>query len=65
MNVRSLGYVWIESTDPGQWLEYATEVVGVAVAEPRDGAVLYLRMDERPFRLAIVKGATDSLQLCG
>ncbi|MCY4427260.1 MAG: VOC family protein [Halieaceae bacterium] len=65
MNVRSLGYVWIESTDPGKWLEYATEVLGMAVAEPRGGAVLYLRMDERPFRLAIVKGATDSLQLCG
>lgn len=66
MNVRSLGYVWIESTDPQQWLEYGTQVLGLMVAPgmPDDG-VLYLKMDERPFRFAVVKSDTDRLRLCG
>ena len=67
MNVRSLGYVWIESTDLRQWLDFGTEVLGLMVAPgmPRDENSLYLKMDERPFRLAVVKGESDGLQLCG
>jgi len=66
MNVRSLGYVLIESTNPQQWLEFGTAVLGlmVAPAMPDDGAV-YFKMDERPFRLAIVPGGADRLLLCG
>ncbi len=67
MNVRSLGYAWIESTDPQQWLEYGTEVLGVMVAPgmPLDENLLYLKMDERPFRFAIEKGEQDCLRLLG
>ena len=66
MNVRSLGYVLIESTDPAKWLEYGTEVLGLMVAPgmPEDGNV-YLKMDARPFRFAIVPGDADRLSLCG
>jgi 3,4-dihydroxy-9,10-secoandrosta-1,3,5(10)-triene-9,17-dione 4,5-dioxygenase len=66
MNIRSLGYAVIESTDPQKWLEFGTEVLGlmVAPAMPDDG-VIYFKMDERPFRLAIVPGDSDRLQLCG
>lgn len=66
MNVRSLGYVWIESTDPQQWLDYGTQVLGLMVAPgmPDDG-VVYLKMDERPFRFAIVKAEADRLGWCG
>ena len=66
MNVRSLGYVWIESTDLSKWLEYGTEVLGMMVAPgmPEDGN-LYLKMDERPFRFAITPGDQDRLILCG
>jgi 3,4-dihydroxy-9,10-secoandrosta-1,3,5(10)-triene-9,17-dione 4,5-dioxygenase len=66
MNVRSLGYVLIESTEPQKWLDFGTEVLGlmVAPAMPDDGAV-YFKMDERPFRLAIVPGDSDRLRLCG
>jgi 3,4-dihydroxy-9,10-secoandrosta-1,3,5(10)-triene-9,17-dione 4,5-dioxygenase len=66
MNVRSLGYAWIESTDPEKWLEFGTQVLGLMVAPgmPDDG-VLYLKMDERPFRFAIVKSDVDRLALCG
>lgn len=66
MDVRSLGYVVIESTDPQQWLKFGTEVVGMMVAPsmPDDGNV-YLKMDARPFRYAIVPGKSDRLMLCG
>lgn len=29
MDIRSLGYVFIEATDPQKWLEFGTEVVGL------------------------------------
>ena len=66
MNVRSLGYVLIESAQPRQWLEYGTEVLGLMQAPgmPEDGNV-YLKMDARPFRFAICPGATERLALCG
>lgn len=66
MDVRSLGYVVIESTDPQQWLTYGTEVLGLMAAPgmPDDGNV-YLKMDERPFRFAIEKAETDKLAICG
>jgi 3,4-dihydroxy-9,10-secoandrosta-1,3,5(10)-triene-9,17-dione 4,5-dioxygenase len=66
MNIRSLGYVRIESTDPAGWCQFGTEVLGMMVAPgmPDDGNV-YLKMDARPFRFAIVPGEVDRLQLCG
>ena len=66
MNVRSLGYVLIESAQPRQWLEYGTEVLGLMQSPgmPEDGNV-YLKMDARPFRFAICPGATERLALCG
>lgn len=66
MDVRSLGYVVIESTDPEKWREFGTEVVGLMEAPgmPDDGSI-YLKMDARPFRFAITKGESDRLVLCG
>jgi 3,4-dihydroxy-9,10-secoandrosta-1,3,5(10)-triene-9,17-dione 4,5-dioxygenase len=64
MNVRSLGYVRIESTDPAQWASFGTDVLGMMCREGADGTV-YLKMDARPFRFAIVPGQADRLQLCG
>jgi 3,4-dihydroxy-9,10-secoandrosta-1,3,5(10)-triene-9,17-dione 4,5-dioxygenase len=66
MNVRSMGYARIESTDPLKWLEYGTQVLGMMVAPgmPDDGNV-YLKMDERPYRFAIYPGDRDRLDACG
>jgi 3,4-dihydroxy-9,10-secoandrosta-1,3,5(10)-triene-9,17-dione 4,5-dioxygenase len=66
MDVRSLGYVVIESTDPQKWLEFGRDILGLMVAPgmPDDGSV-YLKVDERPFRFAIVKSDRDRLQYCG
>jgi hypothetical protein len=32
MDIRSLGYLWIESTDPANWLSFGTEVLGMMKA---------------------------------
>lgn len=66
MNIRSLGYVFIESTDPQKWVEYGTEVLGMMdVTGLCDNDLTYLKIDERPFRFAIVPGEQDRLQLLG
>jgi 3,4-dihydroxy-9,10-secoandrosta-1,3,5(10)-triene-9,17-dione 4,5-dioxygenase len=56
----------IESSNPQQWLDYGTQVLGLMVAPgmPDDGNV-YLKMDARPFRFAITPGDTDRLLLLG
>lgn len=66
MNVRSLGYVCIESTDLEAWRVFATEVVGMMPAPGMpDDENLYLKTDERPFRFMIVPGEQDRLRCCG
>ncbi len=66
MNIRSLGYVCIETTDVGKWRSFGTEIVGMMVSPgmPEDGN-LYLKMDERPFRFMITPGEQDRLVCCG
>ncbi|MFM7786545.1 MAG: VOC family protein [Gammaproteobacteria bacterium] len=66
MNVKSLGYLRIESTEPANWREYGTAVLGMMVAPtmPEDGNV-YLKMDERPYRFAILPGSRDRLLCAG
>ena len=46
MDVRSLGYVVIESADPTKWLEYGRDILGLMPAPnmPDDGNV-YLKLD--------------------
>ncbi|CAH0992341.1 Iron-dependent extradiol dioxygenase [Sinobacterium norvegicum] len=62
MDIRSLGYVEIESTDLTKWRKFGTEVLGLMVANnmPDDGN-LYLRMDECPYRFRIVSSDKDRL----
>ena len=66
MNVKSLGYLRIASTDIARWREYGTSILGMMLAPtmPDDGN-LYLKMDERPFRFAIIPGAADRLLCAG
>jgi 3,4-dihydroxy-9,10-secoandrosta-1,3,5(10)-triene-9,17-dione 4,5-dioxygenase len=56
--ISSLGYLRIESTDPEQWREFGTKVLGMA--EGRGDGVL-LRMDDFPARLIITGGERDRL----
>jgi 3,4-dihydroxy-9,10-secoandrosta-1,3,5(10)-triene-9,17-dione 4,5-dioxygenase len=60
-----LGYLVVEATDLDAWRDFGTQVLGMAVAPGSNGEALYLKMDERPFRLAIVAGGEDALSAVG
>ena len=63
--ISSLGYLRIESADPGAWREFALKILGMTEGRgPEEGAV-YLRMDEFPARLVIVPGSSESLLASG
>lgn len=55
MEIRSLAYLVAQSDDLAEWREYAERVLGMMTREaPGEG--LYLKMDERPYRMLIVPG---------
>ena len=55
IDIRGLSYFVAESADPVQWQRYAQDVLGMMVSEAPAGGV-YVKMDERPFRMLIVPG---------
>jgi len=60
----ALGYVVVGSTEPERWRRFAEDVLGVMVADGERG-VLYLKMDERPFRILVQPSPRDGLIACG
>jgi 3,4-dihydroxy-9,10-secoandrosta-1,3,5(10)-triene-9,17-dione 4,5-dioxygenase len=68
--ISSLGYLRIESADPGAWREFGLKILGMTEGSapkgggPEEGAV-YLRMDDYPARLVIVPGSADRLLASG
>lgn len=66
MQVKSLGYVVVSSTDLAKWDHYGTQVLGMMQSTSMNSAdTLYLKMDQRAFRYAIVKGEFDGLLMAG
>ena len=55
--IESLAYIVAQSADPARWQKFGEQVMGMASAPAGDG--LHLKMDEREFRIAVVKGAED------
>lgn len=64
MYIRELGYVLVGSSDLGQWRQFATEVLGLMVAETADGN-LHLKMDGRQFRFLVMPKDMDGLIASG
>jgi 3,4-dihydroxy-9,10-secoandrosta-1,3,5(10)-triene-9,17-dione 4,5-dioxygenase len=56
--VEALAYVVVESTDVSRWKSYAEQVLGMQTAPAPDGG-LHVKMDEREFRILVVKGGAD------
>ncbi|MCH4875703.1 VOC family protein [Pseudomonas sp. TMW22091] len=56
IDIRGLSYFVAESTDPVQWQRYAQDVLGMMVSEAPAGG-MYVKMDERPFRMLVVPGS--------
>lgn len=63
MEIHSLGLVRLGSTDVAAWRDFSADVLGMAVSDGADGSLL-LRMDERPYRIAIVPANADRVQAC-
>lgn len=65
MEIKALGYVGIESTNPENWLDYATNVVGMMIAPSMPEDDIFLKMDEYSWRIRIFNGPVDRLAIAG
>ena len=67
MNVKSLGYLVVQSTDLAKWRDFGTNVCGMmeAPSMPASADKVYLKMDQRTFRYLIVPGQFDGLLYAG
>jgi 3,4-dihydroxy-9,10-secoandrosta-1,3,5(10)-triene-9,17-dione 4,5-dioxygenase len=65
MRVTGLSYVGINATDPDAWRSFGTELLGLAIADDPGDAHLRLRMDERPWRLAVHASDRSGLAYVG
>jgi 3,4-dihydroxy-9,10-secoandrosta-1,3,5(10)-triene-9,17-dione 4,5-dioxygenase len=64
MSIRELGYLLFGSKDLQGWKTFSETIVGFAASDAPDGA-LYLKMDERDFRLAILPDDSERLIASG
>ena len=63
--ISSLGYLRIESADPGAWREFALKILGMTEGRGPEENAIYLRMDDFPARLVIIPGSADRLLASG
>jgi len=64
IDISGLAYIVAETTDLAKWKTYAEGVLGMMTAASPDGG-LYVKMDERQFRIAVRKGARDAYAASG
>ncbi|MGH3520112.1 MAG: VOC family protein [Haloechinothrix sp.] len=64
-DIRSLGYVKVEVSDPDAWRAFAFDAMGFTEGAGPDPDVLYLRMDERSARIVLVPGEVDRVLAVG
>ena len=55
-DIKSLGYIKVQTNDIGRWRTFAFDVLGFAKGTGPDASALYLRMDERAARIVVVPG---------
>ena len=56
IDIRGLAYFVTEIEQLEEWQRYAEDVLGM-MTSPAPGGGLYVKMDERPFRMLVVEGA--------
>jgi 3,4-dihydroxy-9,10-secoandrosta-1,3,5(10)-triene-9,17-dione 4,5-dioxygenase len=64
MDIRGMGYAVIEATDMPKWRSFGTDMLGMMPADGPDGA-LYLKMDDRAYRMLVVPGSKNRLIATG
>jgi 2,3-dihydroxybiphenyl 1,2-dioxygenase len=65
MDILGIGYLGFESPNSKAWLEYGPEVLGFGLDESHDDDSVYLRMDDRRYRIAMSPGERDRLAYIG
>jgi 3,4-dihydroxy-9,10-secoandrosta-1,3,5(10)-triene-9,17-dione 4,5-dioxygenase len=65
MAIKSLGYVVIEARDLSAWRKLAVDALGLMEGVSGSDGSLRLRIDERPFRIAVVPGSQDRFVAAG
>ncbi|OLT31735.1 2,3-dihydroxybiphenyl 1,2-dioxygenase [Actinomadura sp. CNU-125] len=64
-HIRGLGYLKVQTQHIERWRELTIGALGFAEGTGRDPDGLYLRMDERRHRLAVLPGDTDKVLAIG
>ncbi|TYL55888.1 2,3-dihydroxybiphenyl 1,2-dioxygenase [Nocardioides sp. BGMRC 2183] len=64
-HIKSLGYLRVQSSDLARWRELTIDALGFGVGSGPDPDGLYLRVDERRSRLAVLPGDTDKVLAVG
>jgi 3,4-dihydroxy-9,10-secoandrosta-1,3,5(10)-triene-9,17-dione 4,5-dioxygenase len=64
-DIKSLGYITVQTNDIDRWRTFAFDVLGFARGAGPDASALYLRMDERAARIVVVPGETDEVVTVG
>ena len=65
IDIRSMGYVRVASTDLDAWRTFATKVLGLGEGRGPDPEHLYYRIDEVSARLVVFPAETDRLDCVG
>lgn len=65
IDIRSLGYARVASTDLDQWRVFASKVLGLAEGRGPDPENLYYRVDEVSARLVVFPAEVDQLSCIG
>ncbi|MDG3011652.1 biphenyl-2,3-diol 1,2-dioxygenase [Rhodococcus sp. D2-41] len=64
-DIRSLGYLTVQTQDVPRWRELVVDGLGMAEGKGPNPDGLYLRVDERRFRLAVLPGDVDKVLTIG
>jgi 3,4-dihydroxy-9,10-secoandrosta-1,3,5(10)-triene-9,17-dione 4,5-dioxygenase len=65
INIKSLGYLRVDSTDVDAWREFGSKILGLGEGRGPDPANLYFRMDEVSARIVVVPSDRDGLGCMG
>jgi 3,4-dihydroxy-9,10-secoandrosta-1,3,5(10)-triene-9,17-dione 4,5-dioxygenase len=65
MPIRSLGYVRWRTPQLDTWVDFATNILGFMPTPGPDANTRYFRIDDRPYRFAVVEGAAAGIDAIG
>lgn len=65
IDIKSLGYVRVASTNPAEWEQFAEKVLGLARGRGPTEGNLYYRIDQVSARLVVVPSDVDRLEVSG